>query len=374
MGLELPLGKELASQASEAQRRDGMASSIAEQPSVPSPHLNTNSNSLPPSPSHSNEKEREQEQEQTSRPSSSTQNSRTSLDFTKFPNPDTRSGPPPLSFNPWTKKSSIIICTTGLLFFDLILPCLVYYTLTAYTTLSIEINLGISCASLGLGELLELPLRGYRLYKFPQIYAPLNQTSKWGFDFLFWWYLLATIIGIVPYVISTSLDTPILWLFLFTPGFLALFASATAAISLYPFTLPLRVSSSAKGEKCKPFTYYILEDFISVDASQTRQYRSELLLRWDSSPIFRRLIWEVNFWWAVGGVVFTGALAGITWGCDFGVAYGLSFGVLFVWIGVWAAATWGWVRWRLGVEMEWFRCRAREIAIEGDREKGGETV
>lgn len=72
--------------------------------------------------------------------------------------------------------------------------------------------------------------------------------------------------------------------------------------------------------------------------------------------------------------MFTGALAGITWGCDFGVAYGLSFGVLFVWIGVWAAATWGWVRWRLGVEMEWFRCRARETAIEGDREKGGETI
>ena len=364
----LPQEKELASQANEAQRRDGMASSITEQTSVPSPHINTNDDSLPPS------HEKENEQEQTSRPSSSTQNSRSSFDFAKFPSLGPQTRPPPLSFNPWDKKGSIIFCTSGLLFFDLVLPCLVYYTLDAYTNLEIEINLGISCASLGLGELLELPLRGYRLYKYPSIYAPLGQTSKWGFDFLFWWYLIATVIGIVPYVISTSLDNPILWLFLFTPGFLALFASATAAISLFPFRLPFRVSSDAKGEKCKPFTYYVIEDFVAVDADQQRQYRSELLARWTASPVFRRLIWEVNLWWTVGGCVFTGALAGITWGCEFGVAYGLSFGVLFIWIGVWAAVTWGWVRWRLGLERKWFRSRAREIPIEGIREKGEETV
>jgi hypothetical protein len=364
----LPQGKELASQASEAQGRDDMGSSSTEETSAPSPHLNTNDSSLPPS------QENEKELEQTTRPSSSTRNSRCSFDFTKSPNFETQTGPPLLSFNPWDKKGSIIFCSLGLLFFDLVLPCLVYYTLDAYTNLEIEINLGISCASLGLGEMLELPLRGYRLYKYPSTYAPLGQMSKWGFDFLFWWYLIATVIGIVPYVMSTSLENPILWLFLFTPGFLALFASATAAISIFPFRLPFRVSSDAKGEKCKPFTYYVIEDFVAVDADQQRRYRSELLARWTASPVFRRLIWEVNLWWAVGGCVFTAALAGITWGCEFGVAYGLSFGVLFIWIGVWAAVTWVWVRWRLGVEREWFRSRATKIPIEGDREKREETV
>jgi hypothetical protein len=32
------------------------------------------------------------------------------------------------------------------------------------------------------------------------------------------------------------------------------------------------------------------------------------------------------------------------------------------------------VRWRLGLEREWFRSRAREIPIDGNREKGEETV
>ncbi|KAN0106849.1 hypothetical protein V8E51_009725 [Hyaloscypha variabilis] len=329
-------------------------------------------------PNHTNDTPSSREKQHAHRPSSSTQNSRStttssfSLSAQKISPTCPSSSPPPLSFSPWDKKPSIIVCTLGLLFFDLALPCLIYYTLYAYTSLNIEINLGISCASLGLGEMLELPLRGYRLFKYPEIYAPLGQQRKWGFDFLFWWYLVATVIGIVPYVMSTSLDEPILWLFLFTPGFLAVFASATAAVSLVPFRLPFRVSSDGKGERCKPFTYYVIEDFVAVDADQRRGYREELRERWNASPVFRRLLWEVNLWWTVGGGVYTGGLAGITWGCDFNTAYGLSFGVLFIWIGVWAAVTWWWVRRKLRIEREWFS--SRTVPIEGNLEKEADIV
>ena len=174
-------------------------------------------------------------------------------------------------------------------------------------------------------------------------------------------------IGIVPYVISTNLDEPVLWLFLFTPGFLAGFAVLTAAASLFPFSLPFRVSSDEKGERCKPFTYYVIEDFVAVDAGQGRGYREELKERWNTSPVFRRMIWDVNLWWAIGGVIFIGALAGVTWGCDFDTAYGLSFGVLFIWIGVWALVTWLWVKRKLRIEREWFA--KKTIPIEGSVEK-----
>jgi hypothetical protein len=275
--------------------------------------------------------------------------------------------PPPLSFSPWTKKSAIIICTLGLLLFDLVLPCIMYYTLKSITSLNIEVNLGISCASLGLGETMELPLRGYRLVKGRSIYAPLGQEAKWGFDFLFWWYLIATVIGIVLYVISTSLDEPVLWLFLMTPGFLAGFAVLTAGVSAIPFRLPCRVSSDQKGERCKPFVYYVIEDFVAVDAGQMRGYREELQARWNASPIFRRLLWDLNMWWMVGGAVFTSALAGITWGLSFEIAYGLSFGVLFLWIGIWALGTWWWVRRELWREREWFA--RTTVGIETDMDK-----
>ncbi|TVY69040.1 hypothetical protein LSUE1_G007555, partial [Lachnellula suecica] len=204
--------------------------------------------------------------------------------------------PPPLSFNPWDKKASIILCSLGILFFDLVLPCIIFYVLLSVTSLSIA-------------------------------YAPLGQEAKWGFDFFFWWYLAATVMGIVPYVFATSLDEPILWLFLMTPGFLVGFACLTAAVSVFPFGLPFRVSSDAKGERCKPFAYYVLEDFVAVDAGQMRQFREELKARWEASPVFQRLMWDVNMWWLVGGGNFIGALAAVTWALPFNVAYGLSFGL-----------------------------------------------
>jgi hypothetical protein len=271
--------------------------------------------------------------------------------------------PPPLSFSPYQKKLPITVCTLGILLFDLVLPCILYYALAAATDLLLAVNLGISCASLGLGELLELPLRAYRLVRYREDYAPLGQEAKWGFDFFFWWYVVAMVIGVVPYVFAMSLDEPIPWLFLFTPGFLVGFASATGAVSVVPFRLPCRISSDGKGERCKPFAYYVVEDFVAVDAGQGRRWRGELRERWEESPVFRRLIWDVNMWWVLGGIVFIGALAGVTWGLPFNIAYGLSFGLLFIWIGIWALVTWWWVGRGLRKEREWF---ARQTGgIEG---------
>ena len=100
---------------------------------------------------------------------------------------------------------------------------------------------------------------------------------------------------------------------------------------------------------------------MAVDAGQGKKWREELRARWEASPVFRRLIWDVNMWWAVGGVVFIGALAGVTWGLPFNVAYGLSFGLLFIWMGIWALATWIWVRRGLRKEREWFTSRTGDI-------------
>jgi hypothetical protein len=274
----------------------------------------------------------------------------------KSPHSTTPAGrkPPPLSFDPWTKKNSIILAVLGLLFFDLVLPCLVYYLLYTQTELDEQDVLGIACASLGIGELVELPLRGWWLVRHHEDYAPLGQRARWGFDFFFWWYVVATVIGIVPYVVATDLDDPIEWLFLMAPGLIVAFAVATAVVSALPFRLPFRVSSDARGERCKPFAYYVVEDFVAVDAHQKRLFRTELQARYKASQIFRRMIWEVNMWWAVGGMVFIGGLSGITWGMIFPVAYGLSFGLLFVWIGIWSLATWLWVKRALRMERAWF--------------------
>ncbi|TVY37330.1 hypothetical protein LSUB1_G004742, partial [Lachnellula subtilissima] len=236
------------------------------------------------------------------------------------PTPSPSHLPPPLTFSPLQKKTSILICTLALLTSDLLLPLLLYYTLSRHTSISLAINLGVSCASLGLCEFLELPLRGYRLISHPEKYAPLGSPDSPSLfarlDFFFWWYALATIVGIVPYVLATSLDEPIPWLFLYTPGLLVGFAALTGVASVCTCACNVRILRcwcKVSGERCKPFVYYVLEDFVAVDAGQGRAWRAQLRARWKGSPMFRRVLWEVNVGWVVGGGVFCAALAGIVW-------------------------------------------------------------
>lgn len=120
---------------------------------------------------------------------------------------------------------------------------------------------------------------------------------------------------------------------------------------------------------CKPFVYYVLQDFIAVDAGQGRAWRAQLRGRWEESPVFRRVLWEVNAGWVLGGLGFCGALAGVVWGVRFDVAYGVSFGLFFGWVGCWGLGTWVWVKRGLGRERVWFARRGggRNIGLkDGD--------
>lgn len=160
--------------------------------------------------------------------------------------------------------------------------------------------------------------------------------------------------GVVPYIMATDLDYAIEWLFLMSPGLIVGFAVATTAVTAVPFKIPVRLSSDAKGARCRPFVYYVIEDFIAVDAHQKRPFREELRARYAASRIFRAMIWEINMWWTIGGVLFIGGLAGITWAVPFPIAYGVSLGLLFVWIILWSMATIWWVKRALEIERKWF--------------------
>lgn len=150
------------------------------------------------------------------------------------------------------------------------------------------------------------------------------------------------------------MDYAIDWLFLMSPGLIVGFAVATSAVSAMPFRLPVRLSSDARGARCKPFVYYVVEDFVAVDAHQKRPYREELRARYEASRIFRDMIWQANMWWTIGGVLFIGGLAGITWVVPFPIAYGVSLGLLFVWIIIWSGVTLWSVKRALRLERAWF--------------------
>ncbi|BFZ54040.1 hypothetical protein PYCC9005_001071 [Savitreella phatthalungensis] len=281
-------------------------------------------------------------------------------------------GLPALPFDLWRRRNRIALGVMLLFFFDVAVPLILYYILQDSTGLSDEDVLGYACLSVGIGELLELPVRGYRLCRWPRVYNGCGIDKRSAFDLLFWWYIVATIIGVVPYAVATSLPSgPLYKVFLMTPGMVVGFASAACFLSLMPgkagvqldaidygLPAPFRLSSDRAGEPIKPFVYYVVEDFLAVDCKQGRPWREACRARWLASPHFRRLMWHGTLFWGIGGLVFIAILAALTWGATFNVAYGLSFVWLFLWMMLCAATSWLYVRRSLVLERIAFSRRA----------------
>jgi hypothetical protein len=251
--------------------------------------------------------------------------------------------PPPISFSWKDKASNIFIGWLVVLMFDLILPCILYYLLKRHTDLEDYTILGISVAALGIGELIELPLRMWRLGRHRSTFGPLGTEVWWHFDVVTWFYLMLTIIAVTPFAVSTSVDPLLYDLFLMSTAIIIGVGTLLAFITLFDFRAPFRLSSDPKGAKVKPAAYYVMEDFIAVDAGQGRRFRMELRDRYEASDIFRQVLFRSTAWWALGGLVYVGISLAITYGTDFDTAYGLIFGTLFLWILVWALVNWYYV-------------------------------
>ena len=276
---------------------------------------------------------------------------------------------PSLPFDLWARRWRIVLGIGVLFFFDVAVPLILYYVLQYRTGLDDQDVLGYACLSVGIGELLELPVRGWRLARHPTRYNGIGCDSRWAFDALFWWYIVATVIGVVPYAVATSLPSgkPLYKVFLMVPGMVVGFASLACLFSLLPRTRfcrigsldygipsPVRLSSDPTNTPVKPFVYYVVEDFMAVDCKQGRPWREACRARWLASEPFRKLMWDLTLFWGVGGVVFTGVLAVFTWATPFSFAYGASFVWLFLWMMLWVALSLPFVVRALRHERQWF--------------------
>lgn len=281
-----------------------------------------------------------------------------------------QNGLPALPFDLWSRRWRIVLGVGLLFFFDVAVPLILYYVLQYRTGLDDQDVLGYACLSVGIGELLELPIRAWRLWRRPKTYNGIGCDNRWAFDFLFWWYMIATVIGIVPYAVATSLPSgkPLYKVFLMVPGMVVGFASLVCLASLLPrgrhtrigahdygFRSPVRLSSDPRGTAMKPFVFYVIEDFMAVDCRQGRPWRAACHARYAASEPFRKLMWDLTMFWGVGGCVFTGVLAAFTWATPFSFAYGASFVWLFLWMMLWVGLSLPLVAHSLRAERLWFK-------------------
>ena len=98
-----------------------------------------------------------------------------------------------------------------------------------------------------------------------------------------------------------------------------------------------------------------MEDVVAVEGGGRSAFRKALNERYDRSPIFRQLVYEMTVYWAIPGLVFIGVNAALTFTTDVSVAFGATLG----WIPIWALIGFLfarlWIRHRLSQEQQSFK-------------------
>lgn len=213
--------------------------------------------------------------------------------------------------------------------------------------------LGYSIIAFGVGEVYVLLARVLRLFREHEECSPLLSRHKWELDATAWVYASALITALIPFIVSTSINKAVPWLFLYAPGFLFAYLELWAIITLFPFKIPVRVDSDPVGTPVRPLVYYAAEDFMAVDAWQGRSFRRKYRARYDSSPMFRRMILELTWFWIIGCSIYLGCLSAIIWNLPFEYAFGSSLGLLFGWLIIWVSLMSIGVKWGLKREAKW---------------------
>lgn len=264
---------------------------------------------------------------------------------------------------PASEQISIILGPFVIIFCDLIVPIIIYYSWLSDKPLFPGYErhiLGYAVIPFGLGELYILVVRVWRLIRYREECAPLLSKHRWELDATSWIYAAALIAALIPFVVGSEREIP--ELYLYSPGIYMAFLCFWALLSLIPFRIPVRINSEEKGTRMQPLVYYAAEDFFAVDGWQKREFRVRYRERYQSSIMFRKMIFEITVWWVAGIMTYIGCLAAVIFNNPFHIAFGLSFGILFIFIISWAVCTYVFVQLALEREREWWLKKKAEGA------------
>ena len=169
-------------------------------------------------------------------------------------------------------------------------------------------------AILGIFTAIAIVDRVRKLIRSSSEYRPLN-SPRYGLD-IFQWGYFAALITIAALITSTlardnmdqddhdfqirliSLPTAVLMYLVATLTLLSL------VLNRLELKLPFRFGSLDAGNVLRPAVYYIVEDVVAVDGGGGVEYRKAFVERYDSSQIFRKMIWDLSVVWMLYFYVF----------------------------------------------------------------------
>lgn len=203
-------------------------------------------------------------------------------------------------------------------------------------------------AVLGIFTVIAIVERVWKLIRFSPQYRPLN-SPRYALDIFQWGYFLAlaTISALITSTLARddkdrddhefqlrliSLPAAVLMCLVATLTLLSL------VLNRLQVKLPFRFGSIDVGNVVRPAIYYIVEDIVAVDGEGGMEYRKAFVARYDNSPIFRRMIWDLSLLWMVFfyvlAVIFTALIFTLPIAAVYAVGWAGPFplaGLMAVW-------------------------------------------
>ncbi|KAL3478673.1 hypothetical protein BJX99DRAFT_224130 [Aspergillus californicus] len=276
------------------------------------------------------------------------------------------SEPPPLPYSLRDRKKSITFFWTLFVLDCVAQPLGLYFGLWYGTNLSHNLVFTIVTISLGGISVFEYFYRFYNLFRSNSKTRPLNARRSWldffQINFTIVWLILAVelITGTVPEEPYVRLVAMVLPTVMFYFGAVYLTLDILRACG---HRAPFRISSTPKGAVMPTALYVLIEDVVAVDGGGGQMYRYALRTRYLSSPYFRRMLVQMNYFWAGGAMIWAAAITAMIFTTPQDAAFAIGWSVPFVWAGLWIIITIPWVQSDLRREKE---------AWQTDGHQGGE--
>jgi len=237
---------------------------------------------------------------------------------------------------PHRRRKTILAAGIILAILDLCcLPITYYYALKFDTNLDLQDIFAVITGVYGLLSFTHFSFRSLKLFraKTASKYRPVGWT-KWGMlEFLQINILICITLFEIELVAGTAPNKPIVRLcampsptICFYFGFLF---CISAALTQMRKRLPFNMSSTDKGSLWKPALVAFIEDAGAVEGRGEVGYRTNVMKRYEVSPMFRRMMLILTWIWGIGFLlsasVSTILIMVLSEDIGFGVGWGLPW-------------------------------------------------
>ena len=75
-------------------------------------------------------------------------------------------------------------------------------------------------------------------------------------------------------------------------------------------------SSTKRGQVMKPGVFVLIEDVVAVDGGAETAFRERLCKRYEASPVYRKMLMQLNWFWATGSLAVGSGTMAVVYGVD----------------------------------------------------------